>query len=97
MLLLVMQAESARYVCTDGNGNLMAYHTSSFDHRPPSHQTTPNFLPCIADRPRFGYYSQLFSVAYRCLLVRRDAWVGAQAPASGMLSACHCPGQALRT
>jgi hypothetical protein len=42
------------------------------------------------NRPCFGCYSQVFVVAYSCLLVLTDALISAQVLASSMLSACHC-------
>ena len=50
-------------------------------------------LAYVANRPCFGYYSQLFTVVYRCLPVPTVFLVRTQLPASSGLSACYCPAE----
>lgn len=47
-------------------------------------------LRSVEQLPRFGYYSQLFTVVYRCLLVPTVFLVRTELPASSGLSTCYC-------
>jgi hypothetical protein len=44
----------------------------------------------VANRPRFGYYSQLLTIVYSCLLTPTDVLVSTRLPAFSVFSACYC-------